>query len=190
MKLKNRLIAAVATAALAVPVIAYAAGKVKATGSTVTVNGTATPGNIKWDLTAKNAVTVTDDGTTIKLALDGHKFDSSVPGRRGHTMEYVFHQGDKGGKKEKRTIEVTVTHEALDKAVASKAKSIPATAKFSYGPATPVTIENWSLSDSTAKGTITVSRKALGIDEEICIPIMKICVEDKLTLDAKIDLAK
>ena len=188
MNLKNRTTALIAVAALAVPVLAYAGGKYKSKDSSVTVRGTAHPGNIKWDLAAKNAVTVEDDGTTIKLKLDGHKLDSSIPGRKDHTMKYVFHVGETG--KEKKTVEIAVTHEALDKAIADKASSVAATAKFSSGPVTPVKIEKLSVSGDTAKGVINVSRKALGVSEEICIPLLKICVDDPLTIEAEIKYTK
>jgi hypothetical protein len=188
MNLKNRTTALIAVAALAVPVLAYAGGKYKsAKDSSVTVRGTAHPGNIKWDLKADKAVTIDDDGTTIKLKLDGHKLDSGIPGRRGHTMEHVFFQGVKG--KEKRTIEVAVTHEALDKAIAAKASSVAATARLSNGPVVPIKIEQLSVSGDKAKGVINVSRKALGIDE-ICIKLLKICVDDPLTVEASIDYTK
>ncbi|HKY37476.1 MAG TPA: hypothetical protein VJN18_16150 [Polyangiaceae bacterium] len=189
MNLKKRTTALIAMAALAVPVVAYAGGKYKSIKeSEVTVRGKATPGPIPWDLSAKNAVTIVDDGTTIKLKLDGHKLDSMIPGRQGHTMKYVFHKGETG--KEKRTIEVAVTHEALNKALASKASTVKATAQFSNGPVVPIDITGLSVSSETAKGVIKVSREKLGITEKICIETLKICVEDQLTIEAEITYSK
>lgn len=185
MMLKNRLTALIAAASIAIPALAYAGGKYsKSAGSTVKIYGTASDGKVSWDTTAgDDAITLNDDGNVIKVLLNGHKLKSNSSMRDDHMREHVFKVGKKG---EKKTIELAVTHEALDKGLPSG--KVDGTVKFSDGPAVPVTITKVKSSKGVFHGELSVNATKLGV-EKVCIKVINVCVDDTLKIVADISTA-
>ena len=185
MNLKNRIVAVLCTAALAVPALAYAklsSGK----GSEVTVGGTAI--GIDFTMRMAEGLTVTDDGTTTAISFDGHNLrDKDSKGRTDEMHAKVF-------KKGYRTWHVIVKNADVANALKNKKTTLPATIKSAYGSKN-VTITEFAKDGDgksfKAKGKIVVNYKELGVPE-ICaeLPggIKGPCVKDTLTIRASVAL--
>ena len=181
MKLKNRLTALVAVAAIAVPAVVYAHGKFSKKGgsdSVVSVKGFA-PG-ISFDAVAKdNAISIDDDGSTIKVSIDGHKMSTDSELRDKHMKKQVFGKG--------KTIVLSVTHADLD---AMKGGKVKGSLKFSDKPAASVTIEGVSIKDGVVKGNFKTTRSALQIPEACMEPVGIPCVKDELEVTATLKVSQ
>ena len=174
MMLKNRLTALIAVAALAVPTVVYAHGKFSKKGSDSVVSVKAFAPLISFDAVAKdNAITIDDDGATIKVSIDGHKMSTDSELRDKHMKKQVFGKG--------KTIVLSVTHADL---AAAKGGEVKGTLKFSDKPSIPITIKGVSVKDGTVTGNFKTTRTALQIPEACMEPIGKPCVEDKLEVTA------
>jgi hypothetical protein len=184
MNLKNRIVAVLCTAALAVPALAYA--KLSAVkGSEVTVIGTAI--GVNFTMKMVDGLTVTDDGTTTAISFDGYNLqDADSEARRNEMRTKVFKQGH-------RTWHVIVKNADVADAVKNKKNKLPATIKSAWGSKNVTITDFAKVGDGDtfkAKGTITVNYKELGVPE-ICAEIAGVkgpCVKDTLTIKATVAL--
>lgn len=179
MTLKNRFVALLTAAALAVPALAIA--KVSSRGgSEILVHGTAPLVNFTMVL---KDVDVKDDGTTTTIEIDGHKFkdkeDSNM--RRDHMRKQVF------SKKQKWV--VTVKNADIEPGL--KAKKLPATVDTGNG-VKPITITDFVREGNgkafKVKGKIKTTLKELGLSEICAVPKVGPCVKEALEIDATIAL--
>ena len=178
MMLKNRLTALVAVAAIAVPAVVYAAGKfskVSGKGSVVNITGHAPAVNFTA-VASDDAITVEDDGTTIKVSINGHKMKTGSDLRDEHMRGQVFAKG--------KTVALSVTHADLDAGL--KSGKVKGSLKFSDKPPASITIEGVTLKDGVVKGKFATKRSALQIPEACMPPIKAPCTKDELEVEATI----
>jgi hypothetical protein len=164
MMLKNRLTALVAVAAIAVPAVVYAAGKFSKVADAknhISITGHAPAVNFVAKA-SDNAITVEDDGTNIKVSIDGHKLKTDSDLRDKHMKEQVFAKG--------KTVALTVTHADLDAGLPKG--EVKGMLKFSDKPSIPIVIKGAKLSNGVVEGNFATTRKALGVPEA-CVPIIK-----------------
>jgi hypothetical protein len=178
MMLKNRLTALVAVAAIAVPAVVFAAGKfskVSGKGSVIKITGHAPA--VQFDAIASdNAITVDDDGTTIKVSINGHLLKTGSDLRDTHMKEQVFAKG--------KTVVLSVTHADLDAGL-PKGK-VKGTLKFSDKPSASIVINEAKVSGGVVTGKFSTTRDALQIPEA-CVPKVKFpCTTQPLEVDATI----
>lgn len=176
MMLKNRLTALVAVAAIAVPAVVYAAGKFSkvADGKNyIHIKGTA-PAVKFTAIASDDAITVEDDGTNIKVSINGHLLKTGSEKRDTHMKEQVFAKG--------KTVALTVTHADLDAGLPKG--EVKGTLKFSDKPSIPIVIKGAKLSNGVVEGNFETRRDKLGIPEA-CVPIIKTpCVDQELKVEA------
>lgn len=182
MMLKNRLTALIAVVALAVPTVVYARGKFSKKGSDSVVTVAATAPGVSFNAVGKNdAITIEDDGTTIKVLVDGHKLKTDSDLRDKHMKKQVFGKG--------KTIALTVTHADLDAGLA-KGGNVKGSLKFSDKPAINITIDGASVKDGVVKGHFKVTRSQLGIPEACLEPVGIPCVHEGLEVNATLKVSE
>ena len=178
MMLKNRLTALAAVAAIAIPALAFAAAKyskVDHTDNAVKILGKA-PGVSFTAVAGSDNIKIDDDGTVIKVSIDGTKLKTGMDLRDEHMRKQVFGKG--------KTIVLTVTHADLDAGL--KSHKVKGTLKFSDKPEKAITIKDVSLKDGVVTGKISTTRSELGIPEACMPPVNVPCVKEELEVDATI----
>jgi hypothetical protein len=201
MNLKNRFVAITTAAVIAIPALAFAAGKIsKAGDSNVDVTVTAGPGkekiSDKVELTfhAKtSSIDITDDGNNVIVKVDTHNFKTGMGTRDKHMKEQVFNGSN-------RYVELIVPSAAVEKALAENATSLNAKVKGGWmksgGDTADVKITSVKMKKDgdkvTVTGTINTTLGALKINNVPCQDLVlgSACVRQPLIINGTLVITK
>jgi hypothetical protein len=193
MNLKNRIVALVTAAAIAVPAVAYAAkygkNKDKNGDSKVEIKVLAGKGAIKFtSKVAGDSIFVTEGGGNTIVKIDAWNLKTGFGDRDKHQKDLVFKDATR------RYIEVIVPTDKIEPGLVDH--KIDAVIKFN-GKEVKKTVKDFKMKDGFVSGDFAVTTDELGLGE-VCkvidLRILKfdkaVCVEKELTVSASIAVNK
>ena len=193
MNLKNRIVALVTAAAIAVPAVAYAAkygkNKDKNGDSKVEIKVAAGKGAIKFtSKVSGDSIFVTEGGGSTIVKIDAWNLKTGFGDRDKHQKDLVFKDASR------RYVEVIVPTDKIEPGL--KDGKIDAVVKFN-GKEVKKTVNDFKLKDGFVSGGFVTTTDELGLGEVCKVVDLKIlkfdkavCVEKALTISASIAVNK
>ena len=193
MNLKNRIVALVTAAAIAVPAVAYAAkygkNKDKNGDSKVEIKVAAGKGAIKFtSKVSGDSIFVTEGGGSTIVKIDAWNLKTGFGDRDKHQKDLVFKDASR------RYVEVIVPTDKIEPGL--KDGKIDAVVKFN-GKEVKKTVNDFKLKDGFVSGGFVTTTDELGLGEVCKVVDLKIlkfdkavCVEKALTVSASIAVNK
>jgi hypothetical protein len=193
MNLKNRIVALVTAAAIAVPAVAYAAkygkNKDKNSDSKVEIKAAAGKGAIKFtSKVAGDSIFVTEGGGNTIVKIDAWNLKTGFGDRDKHQKDLVFKDASR------RYVEVIVPTDKIEPGL--KEGKIDATIKFN-GKEVKKTVKDFKMKDGFVSGGFVTNTEELGLGK-VCkvidLKILKfdeaVCVDKDLSVSASIAVNK
>jgi hypothetical protein len=193
MNLKNRIVAIVTAAAIAVPAVALAAkyGKDKDKNADSKVEIKASAGDFKIKFTSKvngDSIFVTENGGNTIVKIDAWNLKTGFGDRDKHQKDLIFKDASR------RYVEVIVPTDKIDPGI--KDGKIDAVIKFN-GKEVKKTITGVKMKDGFVSGSFATTTKELGLGKvckAIDLKILKfdeaVCVDEPLSISGSIGVKK